>query len=374
MRQTTRQAIRRWIARFAGLATATAFSTPVAVASTRLDVPEAGAAAADGDARRPLGEIRLAVIDGSSDESAQVRAAAARAKDLASAGERAEESLAQVELLLEAVNTTLALETEPFSTRRILALDPPAGVNAADVGESLDRAHSWLAMVEQRVTGARDADGALPPSWNELHRRTTTLRAFAAAERTFLVPQDGADGTRERRQAASLLSPSLEDDDPRISAAASLWLACIRGDEEGAGSTYSSFELPLSEPTKGSLPHAFFGRLVTCRRLATRGHPAAAISLLQQLEDRSLDWFSNDKDRADGERAAALVRWQVLDAWQRKLAEGADDDERRWCQEAKERIRREHFDKSEPTVLRLHPAVPWLGRTPAEARESPQER
>lgn len=336
-----------------------------AFASTRLNTTDGGAVAAPAETGRRLSTVRLAPVDGSSDEAVQIQSAAARAKDLASAGELADDGLAQVGLLLEAVNTTLALELEPFCTRRILALDPPPGVDAASVGEAMDRAKAWLSTVETKVGSARDSDGALPPTWGELGRRASTLAAFAAAERAFLLAQEGEEATRERRQVASLLSAALEDDDARIAAAANLWLACVRSEDESNARALSTLELPLAEPAKRTLPHAFFSRLVKCRLLATRGHPAAAVSILQQLEDRSLDWFTNDTDRANAERAAALVRWQVLDSWSGRLAAGANDDERRWCDEAKERIRREHFDKAEPTVLRLRPAVPFLGREAA---------
>jgi hypothetical protein len=189
------------------------------------------------------------------------------------------------------------------------------------------------------------------------------LRAFADSQRAYLSSSAAAETASHRRRAASAIAPLLEDSDKQVASAARMWQAALRASEDDSAPALYILEPALMEPSPGSLPYAFFSRLLRCRLIAARGGSAAALALLTQIEERANDWFTDAQRRADATRTCAFVRLQIVRDWYDRLSPAAESGERAWCVAEAQRIYERHF-KSVVTMLRLAPAVPLPALVP----------
>ncbi len=334
-----------------------------------------------------LSVVRVALPNGFSDEASYAQSVLIRVDGLELAAQRSEGALAKTEMLLAAANTILATALESACTRRLLQLDDGQPQDSGDITALLDRADTLLessdtSLRELASKGANESglpedDGA--GGAEELSSKLDTIRAFSQALRAHL-PNDvgdgadpGADAARSARAAASALSPLLEDRDPGVAASARFWQAVLRSTEDDLTPALSILGSATTALPEGSMPYAFFSRLLRCRLLADQGGWAVALTLLMQIEERCNDWFSGDVDRDRALRTCALVRIQILDAWRDRLPSDTAEDERKWCVDRISRLRGERFGGDDTTVLRLSPAVPVLAIPPEVGAAPPDD-
>ncbi len=180
------------------------------------------------------------------------------------------------------------------------------------------------------------------------------------------------DAQEAARRAASRLAVLLEDDRPQVAAAAALWQASLRARESDPSRAMSVLGLVLSRPRQGTLPFAFFARLLRCRILASRGGHAVALALLTQLEDRSDIWMAREADRTNALRAITLVEIQVLRDWYARLPGPPDSPQRQWCVDRVKTLIDEHFSEDGSTVFRLTAAIPIVAVPEDAGRREPE--
>jgi hypothetical protein len=313
-------------------------------------------------------EIRPAPRAGFDDDAAFVRSIADRAADLADRAGRTADLTARVNLLLSSANLILAYELEPACTRKLLGIAAPSKADKAELSAALDRADNLIALADKTIREVTDANEKPDDRWQGLGRQQQALEAFAKALRAYLAPGLEPEAVRFIRRAASRLSVLLEDDNPRVVAAATLWQACLRGLETDLEPGLSILDPALANPRPQSLPYAFFGRLLRCRLVAAQGGYATALALLTQMEDLCDEWMSEDTDRGDALRAVSLLEIQILSEWHSRLSPTDHAAEREWCAERIALLRTERFGEGSETVLRLTEAIPILV-SPPEADE-----
>lgn len=273
----------------------------------------------------------------------------------------------------------------------------------AKVEASLARAVNALATIDTGPEIKTPEDDEAPeqpgapsrsPAVEELRQRLEITGAFARAIRAAMLdsetvpatpggiaPLDRASpglGGNSRgdaaRAAASGLSPLRENPDPAISAAAGLWQAVLRSNEDDKRAALAILGTATAEPKPGTLPYEFFGKLLRCRLIAERGSPAAALALLLQIEERCDGWFKGDA-RFQAVRTCAAVRMRILRLWSDRLKPEGNDDDRRWCDEQIAEIASDLSAQS--SLLPLSPAIPLDirsvdsngGETPTEESE-----
>lgn len=305
----------------------------------------------------PWPTVTLAPINGD-DEDAYRKSIAARIDELANQAHEAENAQARVHRLLAAANLVLAYQIEPACTTALLGYGGDAvDTSEKELGTSLDRADAFieqaatvLASVPARPE-TRDDDPAAA-----LRRDLETLASFAQALRAYLLRVDEAEMLRA---AASKLSILLESEDREIAAAAALWQGALRSRHGDPARAAAVLDMPLADPLRGTLPFAFYGKLLRCRLRADQGGYIAALALLAQIEEQCELWLSTESDRADARRAAALVEMQILLDWYKRSASNGDAKQQQWCAEQFSLMARRRFG-SETTVYRLSPAVPII--------------
>ncbi len=309
--------------------------------------------------------VRLATMEGFDDDAAYVQSMADRAADLAEQAEQSTDPSTRASLLMAAANVTLAHELEPICSAELLHLpDSPDDREEARVSAALDRADDWIGRAKKIIEGIDHDPEKEKTSRRELQRRREILDAFAQAFRAYLIPGDAREAAGADRRATSRLSVLLEDDDPQVVTAATLWQACLRARQPNLDRALAMLDRALADPPGRSLPYAFFERLLRCRLLARRGGHATALALLAQIEDLSTEWMGNDADRADALRTLALLNTQILADWHDRMSQADQSAERAWCSRRIEAIRAEHFGDENNTVLRLSPAVPLVAPAP----------
>ncbi|UCC32711.1 MAG: hypothetical protein JSU86_10590 [Phycisphaerales bacterium] len=319
-----------------------------------------------------LPRVRLAALPGFEDDAEYLRSISGRVTELEVQARQAGDPMRQAEPLLAAANLILAQQLEPTCTRRLLHVDGNMDEpGEADLRSALDRADALIeragaALKEPQVREDRPADRL-----QQITHRLQTLGAFAAALRAFLSPDKGPQAARDARRAASGLAPLREDRNQPVAAAASLWQACLRSLESDQGPALSVLDLALSDPVPESMPYAFFARLLRCRLLADRGHPATALALLMQVEERCSEWLATDKEREDAVRAAQLAEIQITADWYRRLNGSEASSERKWCAERIQTLIGDSFGEDGNTVLRLTPAIPIVASPPGEDSAAP---
>ncbi len=310
--------------------------------------------------------VRLAAIDGFDDDAAYLRSVASRVAELVELAGRADDPVARADLLLAAANLILAHQLEPACTNALLGVDdkPATARDHGGLAASLDRADEFLDRAEAVVQPVQDGDDPPGSGGEASKRRLGMVRAFARALRAYLLPDESAEAKRNARRAASRLSALLEEDDEKVTAAARLWQASLRGREADPTPALSLLDLALSDPPREALTYAFFARLLRCRLVAKQGGFAAALALLSQLEERCEEWFPGEGDRADAVRATTLIEIRILRDWHGRLSAPAQAEEREWCASRIRTLTEARFPGDGNTVLRLHQAVPIVAHPP----------
>jgi len=315
-------------------------------------------------------EVELAPLEGHPDVRSYTQASAEHAAELARQAEQAQDVETRVGLLLRAANVILSNELEPPCTGRLLHIgDDQLPVAEEEIGAALARAAALLSDAEATMSRPDGGGEAAPDRWQPWRDRLEILRAFAEGQGAFLLPAD----EREMRRAASRLAVFLEHENPQVTAAAGLWQAVLRSRESDASRALTLLEPALWGVARKSLPFSFYARLLRCRLLADQESYATALALLTQIEEQCDEWFSDDAEREQAVRAAALVEVQVLRSWHDHLTDPTDQRERRWCAERIETLRKQQFAEGERTVLRLNPAVPTFAAAPAAGDRKPEK-
>ncbi|MGB2987513.1 MAG: hypothetical protein WBE26_16740 [Phycisphaerae bacterium] len=356
-----------------------AFAATAMCAGVTQDVPQPTAGdTADHTATAPaalsplpkLPRVRPAPMPGFDDDAAYMRSISERVSELATLADQVGEPTKRTESLLAAVNLILAHHLEPLCTRRILQIPGERdGLGEGELRAALDRAEALIEQANATLQAMHDRED-LPAGWlEESTHRTKTLQAFAMALRAYLFRGEGVDGTHEARQAASRLSPLLEDSSRAVVEAATLWQACLRSYESELAPALSRLDPALADPVPQSMPYAFFARLLRCRLIADRGGTAVALGLLMQIEERCHKWLTDDTGRDDAARAAQLMRIQIMADWYDRLASLDRTAERQWCVDRIKKLIDERFGESGDTVLRLAPAIPIIALPPKNLSE-----
>ena len=340
-------------------------------------------------------------MPGFDDDAAYVRSIASRVDELAAQAGRVDDRLRRADLLATAVNLILAHQVEPYCSRRLLQLQSDDDVvDKAESQSAFDRADELIARAKtalqewsarrplQDRDPASSKRGGLSPGpslrsgpASEAGQRLETLQAFASGLRAYLLP-----GSNEPRRAASGLAPLIEDRNRAVSAAATLWQASLRSNDSDPDRALSVLAPPLADPAPGSMPYAFFARLLRCRLIAERDtvklvrdsnlapaggdgkddhvpSPAAALALLMQIEERCDEWLADAAQRDNALRTTQLVRIQILADWSERLALKGRVAERKWCMDRIKELLDERGGEGNDTVLRLSPAIPIIARS-----------
>lgn len=306
-----------------------------------------------------LPETLLAPIAGYADDSAVESASTHKANEFAGKASLTSDTGQSIAWFLAAANEILAHRIEPACTYRLLGVAP--GPN--ELAAALDRADKHIA--DAQTAFDRDAEPEpLPEADRSTHERIETLGAFSEGLRAFLLDEPGDDGARAARHAASRLAGLLEDNDPRVAAAAGLWQSTLRVRASGPARGLSVLDSALSEPSRQALPYAFFARLLRCRLLAQQGSFASALALLIQIEDRCDTWLAKKGDRANAFRATTLVELQVLRDWHQHLSEPKQARERKWCADRFAKLVTERLSEDDRTLYRLTAAIPIIAPPP----------
>lgn len=365
---------------FLGLAVLTLTAMPVC-AGTWQEITEAARADVPGNAPTAppavpplpdLPRVRLAALPGFEDDAAYLRSIAARLTELEIQARQAGDSMKQAESLLAAANLILARQLEPTCTRRLLHVDGNMDERGEpDLCSALDRADALIERAGAALKELQVREDQPVDRLQQITHRLQTLGAFATGLRAFLFPDKGPQAARDARRAASGLAPLREDTYQPVAAAASLWQACLRSLESDQEPALAALALALSDPVPESMPYAFFARLLRCRLLADRGHPAAALALLMQVEERCGEWLTTDKEREDAVRAAQLTGIQITADWHRRLNGSEAAPERKWCTERIQTLIGGSFGEGGNTVLRLTPAIPIIASPPDKDGASP---
>ena len=320
--------------------------------------------------------VRLTPMPGFNDDAAYIHFVTERVTRSVEQAEVEQTRGLQAKHLLAAANLILAFELEPVCSQRLLRIPvDPDEIDESRIRDALDRADELLARAETAVRVGNEAD-PLAESATRVQEHAQSLRAFSGALRAYLRAGRDNKGVEEIRQAASLLSRLMEQDDPRVVAAATFWQALLRSLEDDPDRALSVLELVLTDPPPDSMPYAFFSRLLRCRLIAQRGGVAAALALLLQLEERCLDWFSDDDERAAAIRVIQLERIHLMTDWREPLPTADAAAKRSWCRKRAVALTKEAFADPGDTVLRLTPAIPTLVeplKPPAQLPAVPRE-
>jgi len=320
----------------------------------------------------PTVQVRATPFEGSQEDAAYARSIAARATELVAQADESADPRVRADLLLAAANLILAHELEPACTEKLLGLQAgQAAMSAKQITDALDRADGVLAKAGEILDDA----SAFPEDaadWAADRRdRLDTLTAFSHGLRAYLVPDEGPDGAKSARHAASGLSVLLEHGNPQVVAAATLWQACLRANESDASRAMFVLDLALSEPRRRDMPFAFFSRLLRCQLLASRGSYAVSLALLTQIEDLCDIWFIRDAERADALRATTFVKIQILRDWHAHMPETPESAERQWCLDRIQKLTEDRFPEDQRTLLRLSTAVPIIASPEDAGRHNP---
>lgn len=362
--------IMRWL--FGTIAVAlTVCVQPVAAQYVEKPGNTAEPALAESAAKLPaMPLVRLAPMPGFQDETAYVRSISDRQAALADLARKTDLAGARVELWISAANLILSHQIEPSCTWRVLQLaGGESELNAAALAEALDRADGFLTQAGAELDELARREDAPDEKLTQWRYESSTLRAFSAALRAYLIPDEEGEADRASRRAASGLSPLREDSNRQVAAAASFWQACLRSSEPDPEPALLALDPALADLRPESMPYAFFARLLRCRLVGDRGSPATALALLFQFEERTRDWIEDEPARASAVRATRVVCLQMLARWFNQLSAENAAAERHWCIERMQAIIDESFSDEATgtegaTVLRLAPSVPLLAGIP----------
>lgn len=355
-----------------------------AAAQTPADAQVAVGAGGDAAREPTLPDVELAPVSGFDDDAAFELSVSDRVASLEASATREALGLRRAAMLLAGANLILARQLEPACSRRLLRISDADGDGPRGV---LDHADELLARTEALLD--ESAEAAEPPEKrNAVARHHRTLRAFSAGLRAYLLAKKDDASLSRVRHAVSLLSPLIEDENRSVSAAATLWQACLRGGESDISRALSVLDLAVRRPAKGAMPYALFASVERCRLLAMRGGQATALALLMQVEDRCEEWISETEKQGRAMRMVQLAQMQILNDWfDRAGSKGSHDAgegrpagetmarpahtriERKWCADRIIKMTEDGFGGDDKGLFRLSEAIPIIAEPPTAERE-----
>jgi len=312
--------------------------------------------------------LRLAPISGFESDDDYLRAVRCKVADLCKEEVAATDPLIEIDHRVAAANLLLGKCLEPACSAKFLGIASP--VSANQTRSTFEEVDAVLAHADGLVLQAEAGGDSSPGRLREIARQVATLRTFSDALRVYLLMDAEDDVERRARHAAASLSVLLEDANPEVVAAATLWQARLRSVSAKPARALTLLDPPLARPPSGTLRYSFFARLLSCRLIAGGGGYGSATALMIQMEKLVDEWFVDAGDRADARRTIALVEIQILRDWRSELNSPDHGEERTWCDERIDVLVRQHFATSQ-TVLRLDTAIPII-KLPAGERTGPQ--
>lgn len=272
--------------------------------------------------------------------------------------------------LLGAANIILARQLEPFSSIAVLNLPPaPSDDDRKTISEALDRAERLITQASELLKTqiphveppAEEEDAEQPKNdapksdAAQLLHAGEALQSFLNGQRVYLL---GEIEPGARRRAASALAPLLEDSDRKVSSAARLWQALLRGLESDPTAALQILDSRMTPPHPETWPYGLFARVVRCRFEGVKGSWSPALVMLVQIEDQLEEWVPDVAHRGDARRLFAFTRLDVLRRWHDSLPP-EQETERAWCARQAQEIVRSYFSV-ESSLLRLEPAIPMV--------------
>lgn len=325
-----------------------------------------GASRQDAASRQtPATGARTPILEPPQDDMVAPEVAAARVDRLRELAERAADVQSRVTLRLACANLILSAQIEPPLTRYLLRIAPADA--AGELAPSCDAALQVLNEAEELIDSLTPAERE--QAWVDESRHVLrTLRIVADGARALALAEQLSLTARERGEVRAMIAILMEHADEHVKAVATLLDLGLRTPDDDRQRLLRRLPMALEPPLSAQLPHGFFLRLERCRLVAERGAHATAVAMLLQLEERSHQWFDDDRQEVAA-GTAALVRLQVLEAWNASLdSAGGTESERQWCQSQADQLR-STLDSSDAgwTVLRLRRVIPLLAEIPAEA-------
>ena len=317
--------------------------------------------------------VLLAPVEGFESDSTHSRMLENRVDDLVARLNQSTKAPDRVDLQLAAANVILSYQLESACTRRMLSLKGQPD-DAQGIRRALQRIDQLLSDAHVELEKLGDSEVALDEGWLvESQKRYHALRAFAGGIGAYLNFAGDAESQPELLRSASRLSRLLEDSDPQVSAAASLWHAVLRISAGDADRVLSGLDRELVDPSASALPYALFARLLRCQLTAQRGGYASALSLLMQIEERCDDWLKESSDQENARRAAQFMRLQIMADWHAKLDGANNAAERQWCVDRSKELADEAFsDVDTNRLYRLQAVIPIIAPEPAKRVPSAQ--
>ena len=321
----------------------------------------------------PRPSVLLAPIEGFEGDSTYIRMLSNRVDDLIARLNQSTKAPDRIDLQLAAANVILSYQLESACTRRLLSLKGQPD-DAPGIRRALQRIDQLLSDANVELEKLGDGEAALGEGWLvESQKRHRALSAFAKGIGAYLTLAGDTEPQPELLKSASRLSRLLEDSDPQVAAAASLWHAVLRISGGDADRALSALDRALVDPSANALPYALFARLLRCQLTAQRGGHASALSLLMQIEERCDDWLKESSDQENARRAAQFMRLQVMADWHEKLIGANNAAERQWCVDrSKELIDEAFADVDANRLYRLQAVIPIIAPEPAKRAPSAQ--
>jgi hypothetical protein len=311
--------------------------------------------------------VLLAQIEGPQNDSTHGLKLENRVKDLVARMNQSTDGPKRVDLQLAAANVLLSYDLEPLCTRRLLSMRGQQD-DELSVRRTLKRIDQWLSDAKVELEKLSDNGATLDEGrLDELQRRHRALSAFAEGIGVYLTLADDAESRPKILRSASKLSRLLEDSDPQVAAAASMWHAVLRISAGDVDRALSGLDRVLVDPSTDALPYAIFARLLRCQLTAQRGGYASVLSYLMQIEERCADWLKEFSDRENARRAAQFMRLQVMADWHEKLTGADHEAERQWCVDRSKKLLEEAFyDLDTNRLYRLQAVIPIIAPEPAQ--------
>ncbi|MCG3130682.1 MAG: hypothetical protein FLDDKLPJ_01451 [Phycisphaerae bacterium] len=250
---------------------------------------------------------------------------------------------------VSAANLVLAHQAAEAATKLFLGVatagDRAELRKAAEEAQTLIR--SALAEISQPGDGGRDADG-------DLRRIAGNLETLADAY--LACAGDDAPPVETIKALLARLGVLSESDDPGLSDAALIWSAQLALSTPEVLPVVDSLPLAWSEPEASRRVSGLYLRLKRCELLAHRGGYAAALGLLNRLEEEAPSWFSGaESDLAL--RSVALFRLRVTIGWESSFSGETPDAVRAWYKQRKDALTARIMNGGEVSMPLVNPLV-----------------
>ena len=332
-------------------------------------------------AKPELPNAGLTLLEGFENDLAFIRAVSEGVASLEASAEREDLALSRAAVLLGAVNSILARQIEPACSRKLLRIDLG---ESGGLREALDHADALLTRVEDTLKEVAETS-EIQAERNAVAKDHKTLHAFAAGLRAYLLPGKDDASLGRRRRAVTLLSPLIEDQDPAVSASATLWQACLRGVGSDIPRALSVLDLAVKRPSAGAMPYALYASVERCRLLAMQGGRATALALLMQVEGQCEEWLGETDEYLAATRMVQFAQMQILADWfDGAGSDGSNDEdegssgevrrnEKKWCADRIIELAEEGFAGEGNGLFRLGEAIPIIAEPPTSDKEGGSE-